>query len=565
MAMQIQRGTTRDGPEKILDGCVPWPPAYAAAYRDKRYWEGLGIADVFERLAIEHPDREAVFDGALRTSFGDLWEASGRLALGFVRLGFKPLDRVIFQLPNSTEFIISFLALMRIGVIPVMALTPHRRTEILHFALASRAVGVLIPGTLRDFDYRALADEIRADVPSLRHVLVLGEAGAGQVSIPELLGRELAPAEIEQVLTPLRPAAAQVALMLLSGGTTALPKLIARTHDDYVYNFKQAGRIAGLDQGTVILALLPMGHNFMLGSPGVLGALAHGGRVVIPSSRDVELIFQMIERERVTIGLLTPPLAIGWMESPLVDRYDLSSLKNILCGGARMPPELRLKMRQRLGSLFQEGYGNAEGLLSYVRLDDASELQLESSGAPICADDEIKVVDEFDREVADGEAGELLARGPYTIRGYYDNPEANAKAFTEDGFYRTGDIVCKRGRYLYHHGRKKELINRGGEKISCSEVEDHILAYPAIANVVLVAMPDPTYGERACAFVIAKDGSTPSLEELKAFLLTRGIAKFKLPERLELVDSFPISPAGKVLRRRLREMIEQKIEGEKAR
>jgi 2,3-dihydroxybenzoate-AMP ligase len=159
----------------------------------------------------------------------------------------------------------------------------------------------------------------------------------------------------------------------------------------------------------------------------------------------------------------------------------------------------------------------------------------------------------------------LLARGPYTIRGYYDNPEANAKAFTEDGFYRTGDIVCKRGRYLYHHGRKKELINRGGEKISCSEVEDHILAYPAIANVVLVAMPDPTYGERACAFVIAKDGSTPSLEELKAFLLTRGIAKFKLPERLELVDSFPISPAGKVLRRRLREMIEQKIDGEKAR
>ena len=547
----------------MLEGFVPWPEAYARLYREKGYWEGLTIADVFERLAAGHPDREAVFDGARRMSFGQLLEASGRLAVRFVELGFKPLDRVVFQLPNTPEFIIAFLALMRIGVIPVMALPPHRRTEILHFVLASRAMGLLIPASLRDFDYRAMAEEIRAEAPTLRHVLVLGEPRPNQVSIAELLARPVSDAEVERLVAPLRPDAGEVALMLLSGGTTALPKLIARTHNDYVYNLKQGGHVAGMGEDTVLLVVLPMAHNFGLASPGALGALAHGGRVVIAPNRDIETVFGLIERERVTIALLTPPLAINWIDSPLVDRYDLSSLKNVLCGGARMPPELRLKLRQRLGCIFQEGYGNAEGLLSYVRLDDTPELQSESSGAPMCPDDEIKVVDDLEREVADGEAGELLTRGPYTIRGYYDNPEANAKAFTEDGFYRTGDIVRKRGRYIYHQGRKKELINRGGEKISCSEVEDHILAHPAVANVVLVAMPDPVYGERACAFVILKERRTLTLGEMNAFLLTREIAKFKLPERLELVDSFPISPAGKVLRRELREMIEAKIGNEK--
>lgn len=546
----------------MLPGFVPWPASFARRYREKGYWEGLGIADVFERLATLRPDRPAIVDGTTRLSLSELWQQSGRLAAHFARMGLKPRDQVIFQLPNSSEFIASFLALMRIGVIPVMALPAHRRTEILHFVRATQAVGMFIPGNQRDFDHRVMAQEIRADTATLRHVFVLGEPLPEQVSIPDLLAAPVADEQVHDVVTPLKPAAGDVALMLLSGGTTALSKLIARTHDDYVYNFKQAGRLAGFDQSTSLLALLPMAHNFMLGTPGFLGALAHGGQVVISSGRDPDAVFQLIERERVTVALLTPPLAIGWIESPLADRYDLSSLKNIVCGGARMPPETRRKVRERLGCIFQEGYGNAEGLLSLVRLDDAPDLQLESSGAPMCVDDEIKVVDDSDREVPDGEAGELLARGPYTIRGYYNNPEANVGSFTADGFYRTGDRVIKRGRYLYHQGRKKELINRGGEKISCSEVEDHILEHFAVANVVVVAMSDPVYGERACACVITKDDCTLSFEELKQFLLKREIAKFKLPERLELMDSFPLSPVGKVLRRRLREIVEQKIKQE---
>jgi len=199
-----------------------------------------------------------------------------------------------------------------------------------------------------------------------------------------------------------------------------------------------------------------------------------------------------------------------------------------------------------------------------TRLDDPDELLLHSSGAPVCADDEIRVVDDDGNEVADGTPGELITRGPYTIRGYYNAPETNAAAFTADGFYRMGDIVRKQGRHVFTEGRKKDLINRGGEKISCEEVENLIFAHPKVKAVTLVAMPDPVFGEKACAFVIPREGETLTFDELIAFLKLQSIASFKLPERLELVAEFPLSPVGKILKRQLREAIAEKLASENA-
>jgi len=173
------------------------------------------------------------------------------------------------------------------------------------------------------------------------------------------------------------------------------------------------------------------------------------------------------------------------------------------------------------------------------------------------------VLDDEGREVPDGEPGELCVRGPYTIRGYYSAPEKNREAFTADGFYRMGDIVRKRARYVYTEGRRKDLINRGGEKISCDEIENYIFAHPKVKAVTLVGMPDATFGERACAFVIPKPGETLALEELVAFLKSKRIASFKLPERLELVSEFPTSPVGKILKRELRERIAAKLAKER--
>jgi 2,3-dihydroxybenzoate-AMP ligase len=197
-----------------------------------------------------------------------------------------------------------------------------------------------------------------------------------------------------------------------------------------------------------------------------------------------------------------------------------------------------------------------------TRLDDADEQLLHSSGAPVCEDDEIRVLDDQDREVPDGESGELVTRGPYTIRGYYNAADKNAEAFTADGFYRMGDIVRKRGRHVYAEGRRKDFINRGGEKISCEEVENLLFAHPKVKAATLVAMPDAVFGEKACAFVVPHPGESLSFDELSAFLRAQQIASFKLPERLEIVSELPVSPVGKILKRQLREAIALKLQQE---
>jgi 2,3-dihydroxybenzoate-AMP ligase len=350
--------------------------------------------------------------------------------------------------------------------------------------------------------------------------------------------------------------------MLLSGGTTALPKLIPRTHNDYVYNATQCARVSGFDENTVHMAVLPLAHNYNLSSPGIMGALACGGKVVLAPSPDGETVFPLVERERVTVIAAAVPLVANWLNSPVPKRHDIASLKAIQNGGARLAPELRQRVRDELGATPQEIYGTAEGLINMTRLDDPDELLLESSGAPVSEADEIRVVDDQGRDVPDGEPGELITRGPYTIAGYFAAPQADRDAFTADGFYRMGDIVRKRGRHLFAEGRRKDLINRGGEKISCEEVENLVLRHPAVEAVSLVAMPDPVFGERACAVVVPIPGAQLDLPQLVAFLRAQGIASFKLPERLECVERLPTSPVGKVMKRELREWLARRVAGE---
>jgi 2,3-dihydroxybenzoate-AMP ligase len=540
----------------MLAGCVPWPEEYARRYRERGYWEGKSVPAALAESVARRPSKIALVHGDERISYAELLERVERLAAGFVQAGLKPLDRVVLQLHNVPEFLYAYFGLIRAGCIPVMALRAHRHTEVRHFLASSGATGYVIPDVLRDFDYRAMADEMRTTCPGLKHVFVAGEAGRGQIPLRSLL-------EGSGVLPQLDPS--EVALMLLSGGTTSLSKLIPRTHDDYVYNARQCGRIAGFGEETVLMLILPLGHNYNLASPGLMGALYHGGTVVLAPAGDADTVFPLIERERVTVALAAVPLIASWLNSDVPERHDLSSLRVVINGGARLAPELRARLRERLKCMPQEDYGTAEGLINMVRLDAGDEAVLESSGIPVCDDDEIKVLGEDGREVPDGTPGELCVRGPYTIRGYYNAPEKNREAFTEDGFYRMGDIVRKRGRQLYTEGRRKDIINRGGEKISCDEIENYIFAHPKVKAVTLVAMPDEIFGEKACAFVIPKPGETLAFGELVAFLRGKRIASFKLPERLEIVSEFPTSPAGKILKRELRERIAAKLLEERKR
>jgi 2,3-dihydroxybenzoate-AMP ligase len=538
-----------------MEGFVAWPEDVAARYRASGLWEGVTIGEMFARAARRSPGRLAVVHGDERLTYAALLARCQDRAARFAAVGLRPGEVVLMQLPNTVEFVVSYLALAMIRVIPVMALRAHRHAEVRHFLRASGATAYLIPDVVGGFDFRAMASQMQAEFPALKHVLVAGEPAAGQMAMSSLP---------DTPTTVARPKPADVATMLLSGGTTSLSKLIPRTHDDYVLNARLCGAAAGFSDRTVFMAILPLGHNYNLASPGMLGVFYYGGTLVLAPGGKVEEVFPLVERERVTVIAAVVPLITTWLNSDALSAHDFSSLEVVQNGGARLAPELRRRLRQQLGCTPQEIYGTAEGLINMTRLHDPDELLLESSGAPVCDEDEIRVIDDAGSDVADGESGELVTRGPYTIRGYYNAPEQNAQAFLPGGWYRMGDVVRKRGRYVYTEGRRKDMINRGGEKISCEEIENLILGHPKVKSAVLVGMPDPVFGEKACACVVTLPGETLAFSELVTFLRERQIASFKLPERLELFGELPVSPVGKILKRQLRETIAGRLAQERA-
>ena len=546
----------------MLKGVVRFPPEFAARYRAKGYWEDRPVRDVFGDLFVCHANRIAIIDHDDCVTYAQLNERSERLALNLLDEGLKPLDRVVMQLPNVVEFVYLYFALQKIGCIPIMALPTHRFREMSQFVELSGAVACATPDKTKDFDYRDLVRRIREASKTLRFGIIFGDAPKGFLSLKELVERRSKRSQDDLkkvVIDPEDPAVFQ-----LSGGTTGIPKLIPRTHNDYVYNARMAAAVTGVGPDKILLIVLPLAHNLPLACPGLHGYLLHGGKVVLANTTRSEDIFSLIERHRVTHIAVVPALLIRLINDPFIKNFDLSSLQIIQSGGQRLQPEVRRRTKELIPSVtVQENFGMAEGMLMFVRLDDPEDVRMETVGRPVSPDDEVRLVDDDDNEVAPGEVGELLARGPYTLRGYLGVPEYNARAFTSDGFYRSGDLMRRHpsGNYMVE-GRKKDLINRGGEKISAEEIENLILTHPAVQNVACVPMPDPILGERMCACIILRKGGVLTLEHLVAFLMHEEIAKHKLPERLEIMDDFPLSPFGKVSKKDLTEKIAMKLKEE---
>jgi 2,3-dihydroxybenzoate---[aryl-carrier protein] ligase len=546
----------------MLDGVVPYPPELAARYRGKGYWEDRSLASAYFEAFARSADRVAIVAADERVTYRQLTERAERLALGLLELGLRQLDRVVMQLPNVPEFVYLYFALQKIGAAPIMALPPHRHLEIRQFVQQAEAVGLAIPHRAREFDFLEMARRIKEECSSLRYVLVQGDSGRagereggewreGYVPLSELLSTESE--RTTERLAEIKVDPTDPAVFQLSGGTTGIPKLIARTHNDYLLNVKASAAINDIRPNDALLVVLPAAHNFPLASPGLQGFLLHGARVVLSTSSHAEDILDLVERQRITHLELVPALLVRLINDPRLAEHDLSSVRVINSGGQKLQPQVKRRTEELVPSCkVQEVFGMAEGMLFYVRLDDPPEVRLETVGRPLCPDDEFKLVDDDGREVAAGEIGELLCRGPYTLRGYFRAREHNARAFTPDGFYRTGDLMRLHpsGNCIVE-GRKKDLINRGGEKISAEEVENLALRHPAVQNVACVPFPDPVLGERMCACIIPRPGTSLTLEELASFLLDQGIARFKLPERVELMDELPMSPFGKVSKQTL--------------
>jgi 2,3-dihydroxybenzoate-AMP ligase len=549
----------------MLDGVVPFPADFARRYREKGYWRDRSLAQEFAETFRRFAPRVALIDGERRFTYAEIDALSDNLALNLLALGLKPLDRVVLQLPNTAEFVLLYFALQKLGAVPIAALPSHRYAELSQFTRLAAAVACAYPERQGDFAFAPMVARVRAENPGLRLALVLGEARAGELSLRALIER---PAELPRArLAALFIDPADPCIFQLSGGTTGIPKLIPRTHNDYAYNSRIAAEVCGVSRDSVLLLALPIAHNLPLACPGLQGFFFKGGAVVLSASTRPEALFPLIEKHRVTHLKVVPALLIRLINSPEATRYDTSSLRYIQSGGQRLQPEVRIKTKALIPSAFvQENFGMSEGTLFFVRIGDPEEVRLETVGRPISPDDEVRLLDEEDRDVPEGEVGELCVRGPYTLRGYYGVPEHNAKAFTPDGFYRSGDLMRRHpsGNYMVE-GRKKDLINRGGEKISAEEIENLILSHPAVQNVACIAMPDPELGERMCACVVPRPGASLSLEALLTFLAAKEIARFKLPERLELMGELPLSSFGKVSKKALVEMVAKKLADERRR
>ncbi|GAA1464325.1 AMP-binding protein [Nocardiopsis exhalans] len=535
-----------------------WPEEDARTYRAAGYWRGETYADHLTRLADEHGDRTAVVDERVRLSYLELDARAVRVAHGLTGLGIGAGDRVLVQLPNRAEFLVLWFALAKIGAVPVHTQPGHRHAELTHLARLSEASAYVIPDTHARFDHRDLAETVRGAAPSLRHVIVVGDPGDhGFTAYSDLEGAR--PAE------PLPPHGARsgdMALLLLSGGTTGLPKLIPRTHDDYLYNARAAGEVCGLGPDTVYLAVLPVAFNYTMNCPGVLGALAVGGTVVMAPDPDPALCQSLVEAEGVTVTSINPQLAPLWLEEAAAGAADLSTLQILQVGSARLADDVAKRMVAELDCTVQQIFGMAEGLICLTRPTDPPEIVTTTQGRPISEADEVRVVDDDGTEVPEGEVGELLTRGPYTLRGYYRAAEHNARSFTADGFYRTGDRVRRVPTgHLIVAGRSKDQINRAGEKIAATEVEGHLAAHPTIRSAALVPAPDPVLGERSVAFVETTGQGTPTRRDLVGFLAERGLAAYKVPDEVRALDAMPLTPVGKADKKALAALLAETAEG----
>lgn len=512
-------------------------------YRKSGYWSDERLDVLLTSAAEQWPERVGIVDSERRLTYAELDAEAWAVARGLRMLDLTPGAAVILQLPNIAEFVVIWFACVRAGLVPIHATVAHRRSEITHLAKEGSAELYVIKERHVRFDYRELANEILDADNTVNKVVVVGDPPADP--------RFSAYTDLRTAGTPgvpVLPSAGgrELGLLLLSGGTTGAPKLIPRSHCDYLYNARTAAAVTGFDTESVYLVVLPAVFNFTMACPGILGTIAAGGRVVLSTTSDPRANFHLIRDEGVITVALTPPLALAWTEEMERAPADVNSLRTIQVGGAKLEADLALRLESAFGARVQQVFGMAEGLICLTGTSDSEDVRFHTQGRPMSAADEVIVVDDNDREVPDGTTGQLLTRGPYTIRRYVGSSDTeHCLAFTPDGFYRTGDVVTRReDGNLVVSGRAKDQINRGGEKYAAAEVEEHLRAHPSIADAAVVADEKSATDVRVTAY-LRVHGDPVSIAEARKWLRERGVAVYKHPDLVRVIDALPLTALGK--------------------
>jgi 2,3-dihydroxybenzoate-AMP ligase len=549
-----------------LPGVVPHPAAAVDRYVAGGAWGMRSLPAAFRQAAAAHAEHTALITPDTRLTYRELDTRSDAVAAGLLRSGLLPGERVLLQLTNSATAVVAWYGMLKAGLIPVCTLAIHRRLEIEQIGRKSGAVAHLVQADFPSFDLFGLAHEVAGLLPAMRQLLTVSAApDKAGLRIEDLQDHEVSDTEQAELLTIAESLDVHgPAVLQLSGGTTGTPKIITRLHAEYRHNADLASSWWGHTKQSVLAFGLPLAHNAALANG--LHA-AHGvGAALLLATPAADVMLPLMAEHGATWTMSPPGLAREYLSHPAFDDA-VALLGTWVLTAARVPRPVFDELTGR-GVHVTQAFGMSEGLFLFTPHDAPAGLRAETVGVPISPFDEIRVLRPgTEIEVAEGETGELAARGPYTIRGYLAAPDRDREAFTAEGFYRSGDLVRARrysGTLSYSiEGRVKDLIDRGGEKINAEEVELLVTGHPAVAEIALVGIPDPRLGERGCAYVVPQDPQNPpTLADICAHLEAEGLAKYKWPERLELIDALPRTQIGKISKVTLRADISAKLEHE---
>ena len=536
-----------------------------ARYTAAGFWQNKLITDLFDAAVARHPDKEAIVDRWGRLTYGKLAELADRAALGLLELGLGPEDIMVLQLPNWHHFAVFHLALTRIGAIT--SNIPHifREREMSYVLGFTEAKAIAVPAEFRGFDYPAMLRELRPQLPYLKHVFVVnGEAPAEMLSYEEFIATPWERRRDRAALAALRPEPNAVTQITFTSGTSGDPKGVMHTSNTLYVQNASVIHALGLGEQDVMFMASPIGHHtgflFAVRQPLFLGA-----KVVYQDQWVAAEGLPLMVREGATFTVSAATFLQDLLYSPDLARCDrLPALRFFMCGGAPVPPKLLADARELLPHTFVgAGWGMTENGAVTMATPSSPLAEVLKSDGRAFPGSEVKVIGPDGLEVPRGTDGELVVRSAQQSVGYYRRPDFNAAAYMADGFFRTGDQArMDEDGYIKITGRIKDLIIRGGENIAPIGIEGILFAHPKIANASVIGMPDDRLGERICAYVVPKPGETITFEEVAEWVARAGVAKAKRPERVEVVDSFPITPAGKVQKFVLRQWLGAKLADE---
>ncbi|GAB3568529.1 cyclohexanecarboxylate-CoA ligase [Amycolatopsis endophytica] len=531
-------------------------PELIEKYTAAGYWTDTTLADMFRRNARELPDKIAYVDDRSEITWGALWRISGEVASGLAHRGVRRGDVVAVQLPNRLEFVYVLAAVVRLGAVFCQFPPDYRARELEFILRFSEAHTLVVPDRFRAFDHVEMIDGIRSRLPELVNTVVV-PTGESQAAFDKSTW-----ATLDQIRedpdpadrAPDRPSGANdVMRIAFTSGTTGEPKAVMHTANTTLFTIQREIDERGVDGDSTILVLLPVGLN--AGFFAIVETAIAGARAVLMEKFHPTATLDLVERYAVTTFLAAPTALIAILAEESLGDRDLSSLTVVQTGGSSTPGKVLQEANERLGCPVVDLYGMLEsGLTSCTSQEESYEEWVGTVGRPYPWQ-HVRVLDADDADVPTGTEGEIVKTGPTIMVGYYRNPEKNAESWTADGWFRSGDrgYLDAAGR-LTISGRSKDMIIHGGANIWPREIEEVLAKHPDVAEVAMVGVPDDYFGENVCACVIPRPGTGLTLEDVIAFM-KNDVAKYKLPQHLELFEAFPLGPTGKVLKRELTEQV----------